>query len=150
VPRIRRPHHLVARLCWLLTGVAPEPIELLASLAALFFGLRLLDPQTSTFASSGSFIAMAAIAPESHWGLFMVALALFHLGALLAEVRWRHHTIFALGALFTFLSVMFARSNPASTATVIYPVWAVSAYWASALLRVGPPRQDKGCEQLQQ
>lgn len=88
----------------------------------IFWSLALLNPYASTFASSSSFRAMAAIAPESIWGIIGLVLAVNELCSALFDYRaWR---IIASGLLWGWallIGTMIGLANPMGTAIAVYP-----------------------------
>lgn len=111
-----------------------EFCEAMSGMVALGWGLVLAMPW-ETFDTSASFEAMS-ILPEWLWAGTMLWLGITQLGALVLDHR-RPRRWSALGAtaVWAFLAVGFAISNPYGTGIVVYPCLSAAAGWA--YLRIG-------------
>jgi hypothetical protein len=118
------------RLRRILFGYDMEPTEILLGAASGLLGLWLLLP-FDTFGSASSFAGMAAIAPETVWGLVMASLGTGRLCAIGCSARWlRSQFAFASGMIWLFIAVSIGVSNPVSTGLPLYSLLAVSSAWA--------------------
>lgn len=122
----------IRRLRRLLLDYNFEFAEFQVGLAALLWGSWLILPFWNTFESSNSFhVLRDSGIEESWWGLGIALVGALQLIGLI----WEHRSIrrfasFALVLVWLFISLMFILSNPAATATVIYPLFALSSAWA--------------------
>jgi hypothetical protein len=109
-------------------------LQIILSTGALLWGVWLIVP-LQTFATS-TFAALARLAPEGAWGSAVVLLAL---GSLYTTVRrnytWQKCALLALTAWWILLFLLVIEANPASTATVTYPLLAAVSIFA--YLQVG-------------
>jgi hypothetical protein len=120
---------------WLLPAADPAPAEAITALAALAWGLWVLNPWLDTF-DSATFGFMARLAPEPAWALPMI----YGGGAaLVATAREgygaRRLAMLGVALLWTFWAVAILVSNLATTASAQYAVLAAGAGWA--YLRLG-------------
>ncbi len=122
----------IRRLRRLLVDYNFEFAEFLVGLAALLWGAWLIFPMWNTFASSSSFtVLLSSGIDESYWGLGIASVGALQLIGLLWDHRpIRRFSSFSLVLVWLFIALMFILSNPASTATVIYPLFALSSAWA--------------------
>src|SRR5690348_9984095 len=98
-PDLRMSQRIGLRLADILWHRHFELAELVGAVVWMLWGLALLNPWGSTFASSNAYRALIYVLPyESVWGLWAFALGLSQLGAMLYEVRWWR--IIAGGMLF--------------------------------------------------
>lgn len=123
--------HLRYRLRELLMDKDFEASELFSGIAALGWGLLVAWPFIDTFSTSPTFTAMAQIAPEWAWGWGGICTGAMQLAALiLGTHRLRYLATWLVLVGWLFMACTFVRSNPWSTASVIYPTLALSDAWA--------------------
>lgn len=107
-----------------------EAVELFSATAAMLWGAWVLNPSMQTFAASPTFAGAASRGPEWAWGVLFLALGAAQSAVLILDViRWRQIVASFAVATWTYLSVLVATSVPESTATVIYPLFALAAAW---------------------
>ena len=108
-----------------------ELVELMSGFAALAWGLWLLNPATDSFLSTPTFDTMKVLAPEEVWGVVMVIVGFFQVyGVVSHRLSVRKHSSIALSIMWLFITAVFAHSNLASTAVVIYAVFTAFTVWS--------------------
>lgn len=113
------------------------------AILAVAWGWQLINA-TSTFNSSPSFAAMAALpVPEQAWGLLFAVIGLAQLGGLVGEAfalrparRLRFVGAAAAVVAFGFLAAGFWASNPDGTGWTTYTALSVGNIWAVRHLKV--------------
>ena len=106
--------------------------ELYSGVTVLLWGLWVANPYYNTYATSILFQDLANLpVPEDTQGIIVAIIGLLQLiGLFFGNIRIRKITSFSIVLVWLFLSIMFVRANPASTATVIYPMLTIAAIWA--------------------
>lgn len=113
--------------------------ELLSGLVLIGWSIVLLMPW-NTFESAHSFDAMAALLPESMWGLLLGWVGVTQVGALaLSQYRVRLVSSLIACCTWVFIGIVIGWSNPQGLWIAIYPQLAASAAWSFwRLAREGP------------
>lgn len=106
--------------------------ELYSALTVFLWGMWIANPHYDTFSTSTIFNTMSLLPmQEDAQGFIFMLFGLFQMiGLFLNIVRLRRIAAFGIVLIWLFISTMFIISNPASTATVIYPMLALAAIWA--------------------
>lgn len=106
--------------------------ELYSGVTVLLWGLWVANPYYNTYNTSYLFQGLARLPLlEDVQGLLVALLGLAQLLVLFfGSMHVRKVASFSIVLLWLFISVMFVRANPASTATVIYPMLTLAAIWA--------------------
>lgn len=114
-----------------------EPTEFSGGVLKIGIGLWLLAP-ASTFGSSPTFAAMAALMPEAVWGVVLGAVGAFRL-AVLRSGRCAPRRVGAMiGFLFWFtLASLFLWSSPASLGFPLFALLAAGQGWVYCRLGGG-------------
>jgi hypothetical protein len=130
-PQTSLVQRIFSRFVWLVRDSQFEFTEFRASLIALAWGLWLLNPLWSTFASSHSFDAMAHIAPEAAWGGAIAAIGAIQMLAFAGEHRRARIIACALGVfVWAVVAAMFGLANLASTGVPAYSLFVLDNAWA--------------------
>lgn len=94
-----------------------------SSLAAVLWGLWIINPMWNSFVVSQAYSVMALIAPEELWGGFVLAIGVFGMFAnLTGRVRLQLISGVLLMAVWTTLTITFAFGALSSTASINYVV----------------------------
>lgn len=119
--------------------------ELITGVSLFLWGLWLAIPYWDTFKTTPTFLALQQLPiPEDIQGLIIMTVGLTVLVALLIEYNTlRIRATFAAMLIWLFLSAMFIGANVRSTATITYPILALSAAWAYLRLTVLVHRQKE-------
>jgi hypothetical protein len=103
--------------------------EFILGLFAASWGFWLLLPMWETF-SLPVFDAFLMVASETTWGLFSLLLGILTIAAASTEIiPLRKVMVFIHIAFWIFVAVMFAFTAPENTATPVYTMIAVYAFW---------------------
>lgn len=109
-------------------------VELFSAVEAVLLGAFFLSP-LPTYASSVTFNLASQIAPESTWGMIFFLVGLGQFIALIVDNEdWRKTFSLVSMTLFGVWAATLIISNVASTATVTYPLIALSMLWAHVSL----------------
>ena len=109
------------RLYFLLFEAHTSVLEFSLAIEMLTVGLWFLNPFYATFSSSISYSMMQSIGNEDDWGVVLVAVALLHLYALLAQMRLARRLWLSLATfLWIFMSFSFVISNPQALGSVLF------------------------------
>jgi hypothetical protein len=104
--------------------------EAQSGILALAFGAVLLAP-ADTFGMDAAYLAMAQLAPEFAWGLFIFMLGVAQIYAIVSNIyRLRRAAIFLLTCAWFFISFMLFWAVPASNGPYTYLIIALSSAWA--------------------
>jgi hypothetical protein len=104
-------------------------VEVATTSLALWWGLILILP-FDTFSSSSSYKAMAGIASEPCWGLFMLAIGTAQLfGMILNNYFIKRYSLLLATGIWVFISAMFGLSTFFSTASGTYFIIACLTGW---------------------
>lgn len=106
--------------------------ELYSALTVFLWGMWIANPHYDTFSTSTIFNTMSLLPMhEDAQGFIFMLFGLFQMIGLFLNIgRLRRIAAFGIVLIWLFISTMFIISNPASTATVIYPMLALAAIWA--------------------
>lgn len=107
-----------------------ELVEIMSGIAAIAWGVWLINPTLHTFQSSDTFATMRLIAPEWIWGVVMILVGFLQVESVLShKISRRKHTSFMLAVMWIFITALFAHANIASTGIAIYGVFATATVW---------------------
>lgn len=110
-----------------------EPVELIGGGTKVLMGCWLLLPWTS-FTSSPTF-ATISVLPEWVWGLFLLCLGVFHLGALHSGKRgWRQGAAFVGFLVWCSFGTVFVWANPPAIGWIMFMSVGLAQMWASIRL----------------
>lgn len=108
-----------------------EMVEIMSGVASFLWGIWLLNPVFDSFYSTPTFDTMAQIAPEWVWGAVMCIIGFAQIeSTVLHRLNARKVTSITLATMWIFITTLFAYSNIASTATVIYATFAGFTIWS--------------------
>lgn len=108
-----------------------ELVEIMSGVAAICWGLWLINPHFATFVGSKGYAAMAVVAPESAWAVLMLVVGYVQVWSVVAhKMKWRKKSSLTLGLLWLFIATMIGISRLASTGVAIYGVFAFFTLWS--------------------
>lgn len=108
-----------------------ELVEIMSGIAAVCWGLWLINPLFVTFDSSQTFYAMAMLAPEWMWGWAMLVIGFFQVESVITHsLSRRKKTSLILSIMWIFITAIFAYANVRSTAIAIYGTFAFFTVWS--------------------
>lgn len=122
----------VKRLFVILNDADFEFAELLSGTSAFLWGAWIASPHWETFKASPTFNAMAELplSENMQGGIIFLAGAVQVLGLAYNHLNTRKWGAFIVALIWIYVSTMFIRANITSTASVIYPLLALTAAWA--------------------
>ena len=112
----------------MLRRIIDAPLEFMASLELVVFGLTLLAPGNS-FDVSHAYGLLAEFMPEDAWGILFTAIGIFTLWCLLrGNTKERRFSMMVAFSVYLLMFVAFMIS--AFSTTTVYGVFAIAAGWA--------------------
>lgn len=123
--------NVYAKLKHALVTYEIELVEIMSGIAAVSWGVWLINPALDTFITSYTFYTMAAVAPEWLWGTCMIVIGVAQVESVISHKLVRRKvSSLMLSIMWMFISAVFLYANVASTAGVIYSVFAFFTAWS--------------------